>query len=42
VRSDSVSRPAIVYRDLQIHLDGISGAGQAEVIRQALTGRNSP
>jgi hypothetical protein len=32
----SAGRPAIVYRDLHIHLDG----EQADVIRQALDGRN--
>ena len=32
--------PAIIYRDLHIHLDGIPASEQADVIRQALDGRN--
>jgi hypothetical protein len=36
----SAERPAIVYRDLHIHLDGIPASEQADVIRQALDGRN--
>jgi len=34
----SAERPAIVYRDLHIHLDGVPGAEQVQVIRQALGG----
>jgi hypothetical protein len=33
-------RPAIVYRDLHIHLDGIPASEQADVIRRALGGGN--
>jgi hypothetical protein len=36
----SAERPAIVYRDLHIHLDGIPAAEQADVIRRALGGGN--
>lgn len=33
-------RPALGFRDLHIHLDGVAADEQAEVIRQAINGRN--
>jgi hypothetical protein len=35
----SAERPALGFRDLHIHLDGVPDAAQAAVIRQALNGR---
>lgn len=32
---------ALPFRDLHIHLNGVPGAGQAEIIRRALTGNPS-
>jgi hypothetical protein len=43
VRSDlppPAERPALGFRDLHIHLDGVPAADHAAVIRQALNGRN--
>jgi len=37
----SAERPALGFRDLHIHLDGVPVADQAAVIRQALNGRTS-
>ena len=37
----SAERPALGFRDLHIHLDGVPSAEQAAVIRQALNGRTS-
>ncbi len=34
-------RPALGFRDLHIHIDGVPSAEQATVIRQALSGRAS-
>ncbi len=42
VRAESVTsaeRPALGFRDLHIHIDGVPSAEQAAVIRQALNGR---
>lgn len=36
----SAERPALGFRDLHIHLDGVPTEAQAAVIRQALNGRN--
>jgi hypothetical protein len=43
VRSDlppPAERPALGFRDLHIHLDGVPAADHAAVIRQALNERN--
>jgi hypothetical protein len=40
IGSDS-ERPALGFRDLHIHLDGMPPADQAQIIRQALNGRNT-
>ena len=37
----SAERPALGFRDLHIHLDGVPVTEQAAVIRQALNGRTS-
>ena len=37
----SAERPALGFRDLHIHIDGVPPAEQAAVIRQALNGRTS-
>ena len=37
----SAERPALGFRDLHIHLDGMPATEQVEVIRQAIDGRNS-
>lgn len=37
----SAERPALGFRDLHIHLDGVPSAEQAAVIRQAINGRTS-
>jgi len=39
--SASAERPALGFRDLHVHLDGLPSAEQAAVIRQALNGRTS-
>jgi len=37
----SAERPALGFRDLHIHIDGVPSADQAAMIRQALNGRTS-